>query len=142
MKKLLLTSIATLFLATGTAHSGDNKPEPKWAIDCRKAEIQYNGGNDDDARRGILTLKDSREIEKLIPYLKKNAMHFGSAWHGAARSGLKAMNGLAHGYIRPRVRKALNSLMVAYWFTRPRSARNIVIRRVGLMERRSIPDAC
>jgi hypothetical protein len=46
------------------------------------------------------------------------------------------MNGPADGYIRPQVRKTLNSLMVTYWFTRPQNAQDIVIRRVGLMERR------
>jgi hypothetical protein len=53
MKKLSLSGIAALFLATGTAHSGDSKSEPKpsWVIDCRKAEIQYDGGDDDDARK-------------------------------------------------------------------------------------------
>ena len=51
--RALIIGIAML-LATGTAHSGDSKSEPKpsWVIDCRKAEIQYNGGDDDNARGG------------------------------------------------------------------------------------------
>jgi hypothetical protein len=53
----------------GAAHGGSSKPEPEsgWRINCRKVEIWYEGGEENDAQPGHLTLKDIREIEKLIP---------------------------------------------------------------------------
>jgi len=95
MKKLFLAGVAALFLATGAAHGGSDKPEPKpsWVIDCRKAEIQYNGGDDDNARGGILTLKDVREIEKLAPYLKK----CDAFWECVRRRGTKWPSGKYEG---------------------------------------------
>jgi hypothetical protein len=96
LRKILLAGIAALFLAAGTAHSGDSKSEPKpsWVIDCRKAEIQYDGDDDDDARRAHLTLKDVREIEKLAPYLKKCE----AFWECVKRRGTKWPDGSAWVY--------------------------------------------
>jgi hypothetical protein len=50
MKTLLLSGIAALFLATGTAHSGSGLPEPEpgWRINCRKVEIWYEGGEENE----------------------------------------------------------------------------------------------
>ena len=97
MKRLFLAGIAALFLTKGTANSGDSKSEPKpsWVIDCRKAEIQYDGDDDDDdARRGHLTLKDVREIEKLAPYLRKCE----AFWECVKRRGTKWPDGSAWVY--------------------------------------------
>ena len=93
--RALIIGIAML-LASGTAHSGDSKsvPKPSWVIDCRKAEIQYDGDDDDDARRGHLTLKDVREIEKLAPYLKKCE----AFWECVKRRGTKWPDGSAWVY--------------------------------------------
>src|SRR5215831_5227644 len=95
MKKLLLTGIAALCLATGTAHSGDSKSEPEagWRINCRKVEIWYEGGEENDAQPGHLTLKDIREIEKLIPYLKKCDVF----WECVRRRGTKWPSGKYEG---------------------------------------------
>jgi hypothetical protein len=92
MKRLALIALA-LALASPMALPAKAAPaeEPNWLINCRKTQIEYNG-QEESIRN--LTLKDIREIEKLIPYLKK----CDAFWECVVRRGIKWPDGSAWVY--------------------------------------------
>jgi hypothetical protein len=66
-----------------------DQEKPNWEINCRRTEIQYIG--DDEYASRHLTLKDIREIEKLVPYLKK----CDAFWQCVVKRGIKWPEGSA-----------------------------------------------
>src|SRR5260370_4004945 len=73
MKKLLLTGIAALFLATGAAHAGCYYHEDKWTVNCRMEAINKTRPDNEDLPENIMiiTREDLPELEKTIKDFKK-----------------------------------------------------------------------
>jgi hypothetical protein len=74
MKKTLLTGIAALFLATGTAHAGYYGKD-QWIANCRMGAIEKRHPETDPddqlATIMVITPEDLPELEKQIKEFKK-----------------------------------------------------------------------
>jgi hypothetical protein len=115
MKKLLLTSVAALFLATGAAHAEPANSSRQLVSDCRYSDDTYvencrspnyhrcdvvRFGSTDDG--GPLELNDllelQKKLQKFIPLLRKCEAFYKCA---AKRDGLDTVK-LKPGEKRPR----------------------------------------
>jgi hypothetical protein len=72
MKKLLLTSVAALFLATGAAHATSDPDDVKWFFSGRNCHIRQPLEARQEGWDSVaIGLDELLEMQKFIPMLKK-----------------------------------------------------------------------